>query len=75
MTDAATARLLEHLTATHGAKNTKPQRRGTVDGKDLLVASKDVKAPVKLRYLHSRPWFGALYNDACLPLGAFEVAK
>ena len=57
------------------ARDGKPQRRGTVDGKDLLVASKDVKAPVKLRYLHSRPWFGALYNDACLPLGAFEVAK
>lgn len=29
MTDARTARLLEHLTATHGTKNTKPQRRGT----------------------------------------------
>ena len=53
----------------------KPQRLGTVDGKDLVVASKDVKEPVKLRYLHSRPWFGALYNDACLPLGAFEIAK
>ena len=29
----------------------------------------------KVRYLFSRPWFGALYNDACLPLAAFEIAK
>ena len=28
MTDARTARLLEHLTATHCPKSTKPQRRG-----------------------------------------------
>lgn len=28
MTDAATARLLEHLTTTHCTKNSKPQRRG-----------------------------------------------
>ena len=57
------------------ARDGNPRRLGTVDGKDLVVASKDVKDPVKLRYLHSRPWFGALYNDACLPLGAFEIAK
>ena len=29
MTDAATARLLEHLTATHCPSTPKPQRRGT----------------------------------------------
>ena len=28
MTDAATARLLEHLTATHCTSTSKPQRRG-----------------------------------------------
>ena len=32
-------------------------------------------AKVELRYLFSRPWFGALYNDTCLPLAAFEIAK
>ena len=26
-----------------------------------------------LRYLFSRPWFGALYNEANLPLGAFHI--
>lgn len=29
MTDARTAHLLEHLTATYSTKSTKPQRRGT----------------------------------------------
>ena len=53
----------------------KLQWLGPVDGKDLIVASDEVKEPVKLRYLHSSPWFGALYRDACLPLGAFEIGK
>ena len=56
-------------------RNGKPQWLGPVDGKDLIVASDEVKEPVKLRYLHSAPWFGSLYNDACLPLGAFAIEK
>ena len=61
----------------HGDKNRqgKIEYRGLIDGKELVVASDEVKEPVKLRYLFSRPWFGALYNDACLPLAAFEIAK
>ncbi len=46
---------------------------GPIDGKDLVVGSDEVKEPKKLRYLFKRPWFGALYSDACLPLGAFEI--
>ncbi len=46
---------------------------GQVAGSDLVVAADEVKNPVKLRYLHSAPWFGALYNEACLPLGAFAI--
>ena len=53
----------------------KPVFRGPVNGKDLIVASDEVKEPVKLRYLHSSPWFGALYNDVCLPLGAFAIER
>mgnify|MGYP002520786399 FL=1 len=52
-----------------------PRWDGPVKGKDLVVAADGVSAPVKLRYLHSAPWFGALYNDVCLPLGAFAIEK
>mgnify|MGYP004658666369 FL=1 len=55
--------------------NGKPYWNGPVKGKDLVVAAEGVSAPVKLRYLHSAPWFGALYNDVCLPLGAFAIEK
>ena len=54
-------------------RNGKPQWQGPVSGKDLIVASDEVETPVMLRYLHSAPWFGALYNDVCLPLGAFAI--
>ena len=53
----------------------KIEYQGLIDGKDLVVASDEVKESVKLRYLFSRPWLGALYNDACLPLGAFAIEK
>ena len=51
----------------------KPQYQGPVNGKDLVVAADGVKEPKGLRYLFSRPWFGCLYNEVCLPLGAFEI--
>ena len=52
-----------------------PQWNGPVRGRNLVVAAEGVAEPVKLRYLHSAPWFGALYNDVCLPLGAFAIEK
>ena len=48
-------------------------RNGAVSGVDLVVSAKGVKDPKHLRYLYSRPWFGALYNQVCLPLGAFHI--
>ena len=51
----------------------KPEFRGVVEGRDLIVAADGVKEPKKLRYLFSSPWFGGLYNEVCLPLGAFEI--
>ena len=63
-----------NLVARRG-RNGKPDYSGMVNGRDLIVASDEVKEPVKLRYLHSAPWFGALYNDVCLPLGAFAIGK
>jgi len=51
----------------------KIEYQGPVKGAELEVAADGVTAPKRLRYLHSRPWFGCLYNEACLPLGAFEI--
>jgi len=48
--------------------------RGGIDGGNTLEVSADgVERPVKLRYLYSRPWRGTLYNEVCLPLGAFAI--
>ena len=43
------------------------------EGPSIVVAAKDVKEPKKLRYLHSSPWFGSVYNEVNLPLGAFHI--
>lgn len=47
--------------------------RGQIEGVELVVWSDAVKEPVRLRYLHSRPWRGCLMNEAGLPLGAFHI--
>ena len=51
----------------------KPKYNGPVTGKDLVVSADGVAEPKKLRYLYSSPWFGSVYSDACLPLGAFHI--
>ena len=51
----------------------KESRQGELVGTEVVVSSKDVPQPVRLRYLHSAPWFGALYNEVNLPVGAFHV--
>ena len=51
----------------------KPQFNGPVKGKELIVVADGVAEPKKLRYLYSSPWFGSVYSDACLPLGAFHI--
>ena len=50
-------------------------RHGELVGTDVVVSAKGVAKPVRLRYLHSAPWFGALYNEVNLPVGAFHVGK
>ncbi len=49
------------------------QSRGLIKGKELIVSAPGVAEPKKLRYLFSRPWRGALYNEGNLPLGAFHI--
>ena len=46
-----------------------------IKGRDIVVFADGLSGPRKLRYLHSHPWFGALYSDACLPLGAFHIGE
>ncbi len=55
-------------------RNNNPrQSSGLIDGRDLVVSADGVAAPKKLRYLFSRPWYGALHNEVNLPLGAFHI--
>ena len=48
-------------------------RYGELVGTDVIVSSKDVPKPVKLRYLHSSPWTGTLFSEVNLPVGAFHI--
>ena len=51
----------------------KPVTNGEILEPRLVVSSDEVKQPTQLRYLRSAPWFGSLYSDRCLPVGAFEI--
>lgn len=48
---------------------------GAIDGKDLVIRADGVTQPKKLRYLFSSPWYGALHNEADLPLGPFHIGE
>ena len=45
--------------------------RGQLDGEGVVLFAPGVEKPVKVRYLHTKPWFGRMTNEAGLPLGAF----
>ena len=50
--------------------------RGQLDGGPTLTVWSDaVKEPKHLRYLHSRPWFARVINEAGLPLGPFHIDR
>ena len=65
---------IQNFRVTKGRKGGE-RRQGELVGTEVVVSSKDVPKPVRLRYLHSAPWFGALYNEVNLPVGAFHVGK
>ena len=48
---------------------------GNVKGSELVVASKEVPAPEKVRYLVRKCTMGTVFSQASLPLGPFEAAK
>jgi sialate O-acetylesterase len=55
-------------------RNSKGNYRGGIAGGNVLEVSADgVAEPKKLRYLYSRPWYGSVYNEVCLPLGSFHI--
>ena len=56
-----------------GKKGGRP--RGRIDGAEIRLKAEGVAEPVKVRYLHAEPWTGNVYNDADLPLGAFELGE
>jgi len=45
----------------------------TFDGSRIVISADGVSAPVRLRYLHSWPFRGTIYNEVNLPLSAFHL--
>ena len=48
--------------------------KGAVRSTTIVVSAEGVSTPKRIRYLHVKPWRGALYNEADLPLGSFEIS-
>jgi len=46
---------------------------GRVEGATLVVASAEVAQPVRLRYLHRKPFFASIVNHLGQPIPAFEL--
>ena len=67
---AGMAALSAHAAVKKGGKE---YRYGELIGMDVIVSSKDVPKPAKLRYLHSSPWTGTLFSEVNLPVGAFHI--
>ena len=64
------------VNTVNGYTNAVPWKTtGKIDGGGtLVVAAPGVAQPVRVRYLHERPWAGHLYStDSGLPLGPFEA--
>ncbi len=66
---------IENLVWYKDRRSGKDKCDGNIKGTELIVSADGVASPKKLRYLYSRPWFGCLYNESCLPLGAFHIGE
>ena len=56
-------------------RNGKKHYTGPVEGNEVVVEAEGVTDPKKLRYLYCAPWFGSLYGDSGLPVGAFHIGE
>ena len=65
---------IENLVYGKG-RDGKPKCDGNIKGAELVVSADGVAEPRKLRYLYSKPWFGSVYNESALPLGAFHIGE
>ena len=48
---------------------------GKLKDAQIVLSADGVAKPTKLRYLYSSPWFGSIYNEVNLPLGAFHIGE
>lgn len=64
---------ITNIVAPLNKDTNKPDFKGLIEGCDLVIRANGVAKPRRVRYLHSAPWFGGLYNEVGLPLGAFEA--
>ena len=56
-------------------KKAPPRYDGQLIDAQVVLSAEGVAEPKKLRYLYSSPWFGAIYNEVNLPLGAFHIGE
>ena len=49
-------------------------KNGEFEGNVIELAADGVSEPRAVRYLYNAPWQGSVFNQASLPLGAFEMA-
>ena len=64
---------IENLVRTTFPNGRKEYRGMIKGGARLVVKAKGVEKPCRLRYCHSSPWLGTVYNEVNLPLGAFHI--
>ena len=48
-------------------------KNGEFEGNVIELAADGVAEPKAVRYLYNSPWQGSVFNQASLPLGAFEM--
>ncbi len=49
------------------------EAKATIKGAQLIVGAENVKEPKQLFYMWNETDEGNLFNEACLPLGAFRI--
>ena len=53
--------------------NAASEFRGELEGVEIVLEAEGVPVPVRARHAFRKPWRSYVYNEASLPLGAFEI--